>query len=518
MRLLKTILAIAMLLPVTVAAQVQISTDFDSGCAGRIVSCSTSELECFGSDSASICSIEIMSRADPSNPVDPEVIPSSRWFHLRLEGVRNKMVFLRIPNTEMRRPFFSYDGENYIRFESRENRIPNTVHTLFEQDTVYVAYFIPYTHRQQLEDIRRWSSHPCVTNEVIGYSSEGREINMLTVTDPSVSNTDKRKVWIHTRVHTSEAPASWHLKSMVDELLDDSPLSAEIRRRAIFYIVPETNPDGVSGGYSRSTSTGINLEINWARPDSLTAPEVTVLKRTIERLTADRPMDVALNMHSQTTPQVTYWIHTAETTSPSFFRREMLMSALTACHSPYYNVGEYSLSRLSPKYAEGWFWNKFGDKTLALTFETTYSHYHRNPDSEWVTLENLAQLAHSSLLTLSDLLNLGGSERMAADAESAKLRGKWHTRNDAKLFFGDSYIEAGESKASAVFRFANAEAGTYDVYKWIPGPQTKAATDSDNSWVHTGSVVQKRRGRLTWRYTATEKGEVLDAVLLVRKH
>ena len=107
-------------------------------------------------------------------------------------------------------------------------------------------------------------------------------------------------------------------------------------RRTVFYVVPETNPDGVRGGYSRSTAQGVNLEINWDRPDSLTQPEVRVLKRTIDSLSTERPFDVALNLHSQSAPFVTYWIHTAKSTSAKMYRRKMLLSALTVAHTPYY--------------------------------------------------------------------------------------------------------------------------------------------------------------------------------------
>lgn len=49
-------------------------------------------------------------------------------------------MFLRIPNTEMVRPFYSYDGEEYLRFDAGECSLPQTVYKYFLHDTVYVAY------------------------------------------------------------------------------------------------------------------------------------------------------------------------------------------------------------------------------------------------------------------------------------------------------------------------------------------------------------------------------------------
>jgi murein tripeptide amidase MpaA len=65
---------------------------------------------------------------------------------------------------------------------------------------------------------------------------------------------------------------------MIDLIVSENPDAVEMRKKCIFYIVPFINPDGVTGGYSRSTSTGVNIEVNWDRPDSLTMPEVKALK------------------------------------------------------------------------------------------------------------------------------------------------------------------------------------------------------------------------------------------------
>ena len=496
-------------------AQLRLSADFDTENLGKIVRVDSMFLKQSPDDSVQVYSVEVLTRPDPENPVDPDVKPSERWFHFRMEGVRGKNVFLRIPNTEVRRPFFSYDGMNYMRFTQRENLIPQTVHTFFERDTVYVAYFAPYTHQRHTDDMERWSSLPCASSEIIGYSAQGRPIHMLTVTDPSVPESGKRRFWIHARVHTSEAPASWHIKGFVEHLLDSTLLSAQIRRNAVFYIVPETNPDGVFGGYSRSTPSGVNLEINWNRPVEQTAQEVRVLKRTIERLTADRPMDAALNTHSQIAPHITYWIHSAESTSPSFFRREMLLSALTMNHTPFYHPGDQSFSDVNPKYPEGWFWDIVGDKTVALTFETPYTYYNNDPQGEWVSTENLAQVGQATLLTLSDMFDLGGTERKVIDAENAKRRGAWSERSDGQVFFGNSYFVSGKAGASVTFAFGKVPSGRYEIFKWEPGPSTSTYPDGVNRWVRIGRVDQRKKGSLTWTYKATDAGETLDAILLV---
>ena len=469
-------------------------------------------------NSLEVMSFGIRSRIDPLNPVDTALLPSSRWFHFRLEGVKGKLMFLRIPNTEMVRPFYSYDGEEYLRFDAGECSLPQTVYKYFLHDTVYVAYFLPYSHARHKAKADEWACSPFVRRQRIGRSGEGRPIEMLILTDATVPDSLKRRVWIHSRVHTSEAPAAWYLEAMIDELLSDAPLSREILRRTVFYVVPETNPDGVRGGYSRSTAQGVNLEINWDRPDSLTQPEVRVLKRTIDSLSTERPFDVALNLHSQSAPFVTYWIHTAKSTSAKMYRRKMLLSALTVAHTPYYRPIDQRFSEAAPRYAEGWFWQRFGERTLAVTFETPYTYYNNDPAGEWVSRESLAELAHASLLALSDLLDLGGSERRQADSERMKARGKWLRRTAKdRQFFGGSYLVAERKGASVSFVFPDVAEGRYEVFKWIPGPLDKKFAREENRWQPIGEVVQEQAGRLVWRYQAAAPGDVLDVILLVPK-
>lgn len=498
-------------------AKINVTHNFDNGSLGELmlqqpITFGNSRIEPF-----EIVWIEAASRTDLPNPVDPDVAPGSRWFNFKIDGIKDIPVFIKLSKTEVNRPFYSNDGVEWFRFEQSENLLPQTVHKMFEGESAYIAYFIPYTHKMHQEDFERWGKSPFVETETIGYSGQGKPIGMLTVTDSSTPYENKKKIWIHSRVHTSEAPASWHLRGFIDNLLGDSPLAEEIRKNAVFYIVPETNPDAVEGGYSRATPGGVNLEINWDRPEDMTVAEVTALKNTIERLTQDRPMDVALNLHSQISPNVTYWIHTEETTSPEFFRKEKLLSALTMAHTPYYNPGDESFSKLNPKYAEGWYWENFGPETLAITFETPYSYYSKNPGGDWVTVENLAELAEASLLSLSDILDLGGNQRIFSDSENIMEPEGWEEINEGKVFFGNSYLSANEKGSKIDFSFPSLEKGNYTVYKWNPGNLHDSEEFPGSNWLEIDKISSSGNDQtVEWRYVAPYAGDVIDAIILVK--
>lgn len=511
-----SLLIAILLLPASLLSQVKISTDFDTGSIGSYRLVDSVWILRTPEDSLLTLSLEIDSRYDPLNPVDTSLKPSARWYHFRLEGVKNKNLFIKINNSEVIRPFYSYDGINYQRFDQSENRFKNSINKYFTRDTVYISHFIPYTLERYKNKMDDWEQNPYVTRSVIGQSTLGKPIEMLTITSPA-GNSDKKRVWIHGRSHPSEAPSSWHLEAMTDYILSDAPLAIEMRENAIFYIVPIINPDGVHGGYSRSSSTGVNIEINWDRPDSTTMPEIKSLKNALRQVTAEAPLDLLLNMHSQISSSITYWLHTAESTNDYFFKRQMLLSALTITHTPYYRPEDQMFSGVAPRYVEGWIWDRFKDTTVAITFETPYTYYNQDSTGEWVSLKNLKDLGHSSILAISDLLDLSLGNRVMIDAGEQRVNNRWKrvTLND-RIFFGENYYEAKREGARIRYK-GHLPEGEYILYRWIAGPLEEDYPPDQNIWKEEAYVIQKRDGNFRYTLKASEEGEIADAIMLVRQ-
>lgn len=499
-------------------SQVKFSANFDSGSIGSHQIIDSVWLKRASGDSILTLSYEIQSRFDPQNPIDTSLSPSARWYHFRMEGVKGKQLFLNIKNSETIRPFYSYDGVNYQRFEPVENIFKGSINKIFAQDTVYIAHFIPYSYSRLLTKMQEWKSKPFVANEIIGQSSLGLPIEMLTVTDSSVNDNHKKKVWIHGRSHPSEAPASWHLEAMIDQIMSDSAFAKELRRNTVFYLVPFINPDGVKGGFSRSTSTGVNIEINWDRPDSLTMPEVKALKSALDKVTLDRPLDLLLNMHSQISSSITYWIHTAESTTEKILREQQLLSALTINYSPYYRAEDQSFSDMAPRYPEGWVWDKFAEKTVAITFETPYTYYNQDREGPWVSIDNLNELALSSLYSVSDMLDLDKANRILIDPSEGKTPRKWDSSQDnSHIFFGDSYLISQSKGAKLKYTIDNLPKGAYTLYRWKIGPTAKTFPTDVNVWVKEAIIIQKRDGKFNYKIKASKAEEKADAILLVKE-
>lgn len=497
-------------------SQVKFSSNFESGSLGDVKLIDSTWISISSKDSILTLSYDVFSRFDPLNPVDTSLSPSARWYFFRIEGVKGKQIFLNFHNSEAIRPFYSYDGVNFQRFEQGENSSKGLLNKIYTKDTVYISHFIPYTYSRLSNKIDQWKKSEFVKYQEIGKSQMNVPIHMLTITDSRVPDNNKKRIWIHGRAHPSEQPCSWHLEAMIDELTSGSEYSKSLLAKAVFYIVPFINPDGVIGGYSRSTSTGINVEINWDREDSLTTPEVKALKRKLAELTSEKPIDLFLNMHSQISNSVTYWIHTAESTSDKTFKNLLLLSNLTINDNPYFSSKDQSFSGVAPRYAEGWMWNRFGDKTVAITFETPYTYYNDNRNGEWVSIDNLSRMGMNSLHAISDYLNISTSNRILVDPKLINKK-KWVKSVDNKeVFFGDDYYKSSSEKAGIKVSVPNLKKGDYKIYSWLAGPAGNISPAGTNLWKEVGSLVHKRDGKLIWRARANQLEGTADMFLLVK--
>jgi len=380
------------------SSTVQFSADFESGSLGRA--------QLIGFTKAKIqwrLSYLMESRLDPPNPADSTMMPGSRWFYFRMTGVKNKEIQLLFRDTDSERPVYSYDNCSFQRFSEWECGA-QSISKRFNRDTVYIAYSFPYTFSRIQQQLSGWGNNNCVQIDTIGWSEQGRPLQQMTITDFSVPEEHKKRIYLHSRIHPGETPAAWLLEGFIQTLLSEGPKTEHCRKTMIFHILPCANPDGVVGGYSRANANGINLEENFQSTEILTALEARAIKQHIIQLSKNRPLDLVLNLHSHVAPQVSYWIHTALSTSTSFYYKQLHLAHATIQNTSYCSEGDLLYSHLPKSCIEGWIWKLFRDQTLALCFETPYSRYGIDPQSEWVTEDNLQVLGKDLLHGIADYL------------------------------------------------------------------------------------------------------------------
>ena len=101
----------ALFAAVTASAQIKFSADFECGSMEKVELVSQET-----KNGTETITYNFYSRFDPANPARPTLAPSARWYYFCMEGVKDKEVILNVKNSDARRPFYSYDNKNWIRF------------------------------------------------------------------------------------------------------------------------------------------------------------------------------------------------------------------------------------------------------------------------------------------------------------------------------------------------------------------------------------------------------------------
>jgi hypothetical protein len=119
------------------------------------------------------------------------------------------------------------------------------------------------------------------------HSLAGNPLPLLTITafsDGAAAVALRPYIVLSARVHPGESNGSWALRGAVDFLTSSAPAAAELRRRAVFKVVPMLNPDGVLNGNHRTGLAGVDLNRHWAAPRIDTAPTIWHLRALIMAL------------------------------------------------------------------------------------------------------------------------------------------------------------------------------------------------------------------------------------------
>jgi murein tripeptide amidase MpaA len=221
-----------------------------------------------------------------------------QWFYFRLQGARGEPCTMRFLNAgqatfpagwENYQAVASYDRVNWFRVPTSYDGQVMTVTHVPERDSVYYAYFEPYSWERHLQLLGRAESSALVRLLDLGDSIEGRDMNLIVVGDPAAA----QKVWVIGRQHPGETMAEWLIEGMIDALLDpENTVARRLLACAVFYIVPNMNPDGCARGNLRTNAAGANLNREWMAPSMETSPEVFLVRNKIHEVGCDLFLDI----------------------------------------------------------------------------------------------------------------------------------------------------------------------------------------------------------------------------------
>jgi len=253
-------------------------------------------------------SIEVQRLTDPTdiqlNIRRDNASEFAQWFHFSLQGAAGVAVTLRFLNAgncaypkgwENYRVVASYDRQHWFRIDTRFDGQVLTAQLTPHTQSVYLAYFEPYSYERHLDLIGIAAASDHVQVQHLGQTLEGRDMTLLRITDAHGTTplAQKRKVWLIARQHPGESMAEWFIEGFLERLLDDSDsVSRALLDRCIFHVVPNMNPDGSARGNLRTNAAGANLNREWLEPSLERSPEVFLVRQKMLEIGVDLNLDI----------------------------------------------------------------------------------------------------------------------------------------------------------------------------------------------------------------------------------
>ena len=279
-------------------AVITVVTSFEGGSLGRVEQVNSRHLRC----------------AVPGQADQNQRNRQASWYYFRLDNLEpGKELRIDLVDlvgeynfrpgahavTRNTRPVFSYDDRTWAHFTDddvswNEKEVRLTLRFKPRQSKMWIAHMAPYTMRELNHLLSLGSRY--LTTESIGKSVKGRDLMLLTVTDPGAPTAGKRVVWLMARQHAWEAGTSWAADGAVRFLLSDDAAAARIRRTTVFHILPVFDPDGVAAGAVRFNANGFDNNRNWDTATAERMPEISATRKRI--FDSGEPIDLFLAMHN----------------------------------------------------------------------------------------------------------------------------------------------------------------------------------------------------------------------------
>lgn len=222
-----------------------------------------------------------------------------QWFYFKISGAEDTQCNFTIENGAGAAYAEGWAGYDVCASYDRETwfRVPTDYHEGHlmwaltpETDTVYFAYFAPYSMERHADLIARATMEPGVACEVLGETLDGQSIDLLQFSAPLP---DLKPIWLIARQHPGETMAEWWMEGAIEFLTDlDNPYARTLREKACIYMVPNMNPDGSRRGNLRTNAAGANLNREWEGASLERSPEVYHVREKMKETGALFHMDV----------------------------------------------------------------------------------------------------------------------------------------------------------------------------------------------------------------------------------
>ncbi len=335
--------------------------------------------------------------------------PRSYWFRFKLSGVAGRTITINLTHGESPRPRIRTGGGEWRVMTAQE--APNTSQMILSfgagEDEAEVSFFDPLGYDETMGQVTGIvNASPWAAMETIGQSFQGRDLAMVTVTNPNVPDSEKFRVWVHSRAHAGEVTSTHNMLGFLKQITEESAVGHRLRSFCIFNVVPLLNADGTALGHTRWDAQGLDPERQWCNPTGHT--EVALLKTRIDGFMAGpNQIRVMLNLHST----VGSWTDT-------FFFKHIFPSVTVAFEgiqqdyidafdnaTPLFDNLSAQSSQLNEcLFVESYVWNNWEETVMAMTHE---GHYRRRiTDNAWITGADYEELGRAQAVALIEYFDL----------------------------------------------------------------------------------------------------------------
>ncbi len=251
-------------------------------------------------DSGAIEVVDATNVADLQLALRPDSHADFRqWFHFRVTGIRGQALRLRFVNAAAAtyvegwrgyQALATYDRLDWFRVPTRFDGGELIIEHTPERDSVWYAYFEPYSWERHQSLLGRADASPRARVRTLGATVEGRDLDLVTVGTPGAG---RKQIWVIARQHPGETMAEWFVEGMLERLVDPAdPVAKRLLERAVVHLVPNMNPDGSVRGNLRTNAAGANLNREWLSPTAERSPEVLHVRAAMQAGGVDAFLDV----------------------------------------------------------------------------------------------------------------------------------------------------------------------------------------------------------------------------------
>ena len=222
-----------------------------------------------------------------------------QWFHFRLHSDSFEPHTIRLTNVNTSaypkgwadyKAVASYDRETWFRVDTAYDGEHLVITHYPEAESCYFAYFAPYSYERHMDLLSQAQATGLAQLVDLGNTLDNRDMSMLVIGEPAAG---KKKIWITARQHPGETMAEWFVEGLLDRLLDqDDGVARELLNKAVFYVVPNMNPDGSVRGHLRTNAAGVNLNREWQTPSMEKSPEVFLVRHKMLETGVDMFLDI----------------------------------------------------------------------------------------------------------------------------------------------------------------------------------------------------------------------------------